>query len=50
VRLFGQRVRVLNLEWLIATKRAAGRPRDLETIAELEALTEEIRKRSTSSA
>lgn len=42
VTLFGQRARVLNLAWLIATKRAAGRPRDLEAIAELEALRDEI--------
>jgi predicted nucleotidyltransferase len=42
VTLFRQRTKVLNLEWLIATKRAAGRPRDLEAIAELEALREEI--------
>ncbi len=42
VSLFSYRVRCLNLEWLIATKRAAGRPRDLEAIAELEALKEEI--------
>jgi hypothetical protein len=34
-------VRCLDLEWLIMTKRAAGRPRDLEAIAELEALREE---------
>ena len=38
VTLFGHRTKCLNLEWLIATKRAAGRPRDLEAIAELEAL------------
>jgi hypothetical protein len=44
VKLFGHRVRVLNLEWLIVTKRAAGRPRDLETIAELEALRDELRQ------
>jgi len=42
VTLFTHRTRCLNLEWLIATKRAAGRPRDLEAIAELEALREEI--------
>jgi predicted nucleotidyltransferase len=42
VTLFRHRTRCLNLEWLIATKRAAGRPRDLEAIAELEALREEI--------
>ena len=41
VTLFGRRTKVLNLEWLIATKRAAGRPRDLEAIAELEALRQE---------
>jgi hypothetical protein len=42
VTLFSQRTKCLNLEWLIATKRAAGRPRDLEAIAELEALKEEL--------
>jgi len=31
----------LDLEWLIRVKRAAGRPRDLEAVAELEALLEE---------
>lgn len=41
VELFGRDVRCLDLEWLIMTKRAAGRPRDLEAIAELEALREE---------
>jgi len=41
ITLFTRRTKCLNLEWLIATKRAAGRPRDLETIAELEALREE---------
>jgi hypothetical protein len=41
VDLFGHRVRCLDLDWLIKTKRAAGRPRDLEAIAELEALREE---------
>ncbi len=44
VTLFAHRTKCLNLEWLIATKRAAGRPRDLEAIAELEALREEIGK------
>ncbi len=39
--LFGHDVRCLDLEWLIRTKRAAGRPRDIEAIAELEALREE---------
>ena len=41
VDLFGHKCRCLNLPWLIKTKRAAGRPRDLEAIAELEALLEE---------
>lgn len=42
-QLFGYDVRCLDLEWLIRTKRAAGRPRDIEAIAELEALREENR-------
>jgi hypothetical protein len=41
VTLFGQTTQCLNLDWLIRTKRAAGRARDLEAIAELEALREE---------
>lgn len=41
ITLFSHRTKCLNLEWLIATKRAAGRPRDLEAIAELEVLREE---------
>lgn len=41
VRLFDLDMTCLNLEWLIKTKRAAGRARDLEAIAELEALREE---------
>ena len=41
VELFGRAHRCLDLEWLIRTKRAAGRPRDLEAIAELERLHEE---------
>ena len=40
VTLFGHHTKCLSLDWLIATKRAAGRPRDLEAIAELEALKE----------
>ncbi|HTA45881.1 MAG TPA: nucleotidyl transferase AbiEii/AbiGii toxin family protein [Bryobacteraceae bacterium] len=35
---FGVQCRVLDLETLIATKRAAGRPKDFEGIAELELL------------
>ena len=37
---------VVNLEWLIRLKRAAGRPRDLEAIAELELLQELGAKKS----
>lgn len=39
--LFGFDCRCLDIDGLIATKRAAGRPKDLEAIAELEALREE---------
>jgi len=35
----------LSLEWLIRVKRAAGRPKDLEAIAELEALLDEQESR-----
>jgi len=41
IDLFGHECKCLDLVWLIKTKRAAGRPRDLEAIAELEALLEE---------
>ena len=41
VELFGCRCRCLDLPGLIRTKRATGRPRDLEALAELEALLEE---------
>ncbi|CAN5490428.1 hypothetical protein BH09GEM1_BH09GEM1_11000 [soil metagenome] len=39
--VFGVECRFVNLEALIHLKRAAGRPKDLERIAELEALQEE---------
>lgn len=42
---FGVRCRCATLERLIQMKRAAGRPKDFETIAELQALLEERRKR-----
>ena len=44
VELFGRSQRCLDLPSLIRTKRAAGRPRDLEVIAELESLDEERSK------
>jgi hypothetical protein len=43
-RIFDLEVRFVDLETLIHLKRAAGRPKDLERIAELEALTQERRK------
>lgn len=39
--IFGLECRFVDLETLIHLKRAAGRPKDLERIAELEALAEE---------
>jgi hypothetical protein len=44
VSVFGFSVRCLDLPSLIRVKRAAGRPRDLEAVAELEALLEERRE------
>lgn len=41
VRIFGREIALLDLPWLIHVKRAAGRVRDLEAVAELEALLEE---------
>ena len=41
IPLFGRNTRVLGLDELIRVKRAAGRPKDLEALAELEALREE---------
>jgi predicted nucleotidyltransferase len=45
VMAFGLRCQVVTLEHLIQLKRAAGRSRDLEVIAELQALLEERRQR-----
>lgn len=42
IEIFGHQTWLLDLPWLIRVKRAAGRPKDLEVIAELEALEEEI--------
>lgn len=44
--LYGLRCKFVDLDALIESKRAAGRPKDLEAIAELEAIREE-RERST---
>jgi hypothetical protein len=44
LELFGLSCRCLGLEALIRVKRAAGRPKDLEAVAELEALAEERRR------
>jgi predicted nucleotidyltransferase len=43
MRMFGVAIKVLNLDKLIEVKRAAGRPKDFETIAELEAIREELK-------
>jgi predicted nucleotidyltransferase len=43
IEVFGVQCRCLTLERLIAVKRAAGRPKDLEAVAELEAIDEERR-------
>jgi predicted nucleotidyltransferase len=45
VAVFGVTIRLLALDWLIHVKRAAGRPKDLEVIAELEAIREEREER-----
>lgn len=44
LHVFGVPCRCLRLERLIQVKRAAGRPKDLEVVAELEALLEERRR------
>jgi hypothetical protein len=44
VEAFGVKFRCVDLPTLIKLKRAAGRPKDLEAIAELEALREEARQ------
>lgn len=44
IQVFGVACLCLNLEQLIRAKRAAGRPKDLEAIAELEAIREEQSK------
>ena len=49
VTAFGLTCQVVTLERLIQLKRAAGRPKDREVIAELQALLEERRLRESSS-
>jgi predicted nucleotidyltransferase len=41
VRIFGVECRILNLKSLIQTKRAAGRPKDFDALAELERMLEQ---------
>ena len=41
VEIFGCRCRCLDLPGLIRSKRAAGRPREFDALAELEALLDE---------
>lgn len=48
LKLYGATCLCLDLPLLIVVKRAAGRPRDLEAVAELEALLEEKQNRSDS--
>ncbi|NJL26761.1 MAG: hypothetical protein HC897_02230 [Thermoanaerobaculia bacterium] len=45
IEVFGKECLCLDLERLIEVKRAAGRPKDFEAVAELEALLEERRGR-----
>jgi hypothetical protein len=46
LRVFGRDLLVLDLPALIRAKRAAGRPKDLEAVAELEALLAERERRA----
>jgi hypothetical protein len=45
ITAFGLTLQLLDLAWLIRVKRATGRPKAFEVIAELEALQEEIDRR-----
>ena len=47
VKLHGFDCLCLDLDWLIKVKRAAGRPKDFEAIAELEAIKEERERRDS---
>jgi hypothetical protein len=44
IKLHNNECLCLGIEWLIRVKRAAGRPKDFEAIAELEAILEEQRR------
>jgi hypothetical protein len=45
IRAFDIECRLLNLDRLIEVKRAAGRPKDFEVVAELETIREQLRQR-----
>ena len=47
IRAFGIECRLLDLNRLIEVKRAVGRPKDFETVAELEIIREQRRRSST---
>ena len=47
LHVYGNHVQCLGLDRLIHVKRAAGRPKDFEAVAELEALREEQQGRAT---
>ena len=47
VEAFGVQFKFIDLPTLIRIKEAAGRPKDLEAIAELKVLLEEIEKKQT---
>lgn len=46
VEIFGENCLTLDVQALIQAKRAAGRPKDFESIAELESVLEERTKNS----
>jgi predicted nucleotidyltransferase len=46
VALFGSTYRCITLDGLIRSKRAAGRPKDFEVVAELETIRDEARKKA----
>ena len=48
ISLYGASYRCINLDALIVSKRAAGRPKDLEAVAELELIRDEKHGQATS--